>query len=355
MKAYQVVENGKPLEEREIEKPKPTGKEILLKTVACGVCHSDVHIHEGYFSLGDEAKLPVPLMTDALAMGHEIFGEVVELGDQVKDIEIGKKYVAYPWIGCGDCNECKNEREHYCSPLTTKNLGINVDGGYAEYVLVPDSKYLFDAGDTPDEVAGSYACRGLTAYSALKKADLKKGQHSVVIISAGGLGLLSLKIIQAAYSINPIVVDIDDDKLDLAKKAGASAVINSKDEKIYEKIAELTEGGATSVIDFVGAAETFELASGMFGMKRGGTYVIVGLIGGETNLQLPMTTLTARTIRGIYVGSLAEMGELMQLVKEGKIEHVDVEKRNASTANETLNDLKNGKINGLVCLTHDHK
>ena len=355
MKAYQVVENGKPLEEREVEKPKPTGKEILLKTVACGVCHSDVHIHEGYFSLGDEAKLPVPLMTDALAMGHEIFGEVVELGDQVKDIEIGKKYVAYPWIGCGDCNECKNEREHYCSPLTTKNLGINVDGGYAEYVLVPDSKYLFDAGDTPDEVAGSYACRGLTAYSALKKADLKKGQHSVVIISAGGLGLLSLKIIQAAYSINPIVVDIDDDKLDLAKKAGASAVINSKDEKIYEKIAELTEGGATSVIDFVGAAETFELASGMFGMKRGGTYVIVGLIGGQTNLQLPMTTLTARTIRGIYVGSLAEMGELMQLVKEGKIEHVDVEKRNASTANETLNDLKNGKINGLVCLTHDHK
>ncbi len=214
---------------------------------------------------------------------------------------------------------------------------------------------MFDAGDTPDEVAGSYACRGLTAYSALKKADLKKGQKSVVIISAGGLGLLSLKIIQAAYSINPIVVDIDDDKLDLAKKAGASAVINSKDEKIYEKIAELTEGGATSVIDFVGAAETFELASGMFGMKRGGTYVIVGLIGGETNLQLPMTTLTARTIRGIYVGSLAEMGELMQLVKEGKIEHVDVEKRNASTANETLNDLKNGKINGLVCLTHDHK
>ena len=355
MKAYQVVENGKPLEEREIEKPKPTGKEILLKTVACGVCHSDVHIHEGYFSLGDEAKLPVPLMTDALAMGHEIFGEVVELGDQVKDIEIGKKYVAYPWIGCGDCNECKNEREHYCSPLTTKNLGINVDGGYAEYVLVPDSKYLFDAGDTPDEVAGSYACRGLTAFSALKKADLKKGQNSVVIISAGGLGLLSLKIIQAAYSINPIVVDIDDDKLDLAKKAGASAVINSKDGNIYEKIAELTEGGATSVIDFVGAAETFELASGMFGMKRGGTYVIVGLIGGQTNLQLPMTTLTARTIRGIYVGSLAEMGELMQLVKEGKIEHVDVEKRNASTANETLNDLKNGKINGLVCLTHDHK
>ena len=109
MKAYQVVENGKPLEKREIEKPTPTGKEILIKTVACGVCHSDVHIHEGFFSLGEEAKLPVPLMTDALAMGHEIYGEVVELGEDVSGVEIGKKYVAYPWIGCGNCDECAND------------------------------------------------------------------------------------------------------------------------------------------------------------------------------------------------------------------------------------------------------
>ena len=90
-------------------------------------------------------------------------------------------------------------------------------------------------------------------------------------------------------------------------------------------------------------------------MKRGGTYVIVGLIGGETNQQLPMITLTARTIRGVYVGSLQEMSELMDLVKNNKIDHIDVEKRNVSEANKTLNDLKNGKINGLVCLTHDHE
>ena len=203
---------------------------------------------------------------------------------------------------------------------------------------------------------GSNARQFIRTLDTLReKANLEKGQNGVVIISAGGLGLLSLKIIQAAYSINPIVVDIDDEKLELAKKAGASAVINSNDEKIYEKIAELTDGGATSVIDFVGASETFELASGMFGMKRGGTYVIVGLIGGQTNLQLPMTTLTARTIRGVYVGSLQEMEELMQLVRENKIDHIEVEKRNASEANNTLNDLKKGKINGLVCLTHDHE
>ena len=355
MKAYQIVENGKPLEKRDIEKPVPSGKEILLKTVACGVCHSDVHIHEGFFSLGEDAKLPVPLMTDALAMGHEIYGEVVETGEDVEGVEVGKKYVAYPWIGCGECRDCKHDREHYCSPLKTKNLGINVNGGYAEYVLIPDSKYLFDAGNTPDEAAGSYACRGLTSYSALKKANLKEGDKSVVIISAGGLGLLALKIIQAAYSINPIVIDIDDEKLEIAKAAGASAVLNSKDESINEKIMELTNGGATSVIDFVGAAETYELASGMFGMKRGGTYVIVGLIGGQTTVQIPMIPLGARTIRGVYVGSLKEMGELMELVREGKIDHLDFEKRNISEANATLNDLKNGNIHGLVCLTHDHE
>ena len=353
MKAFQFTKNGEPISEFEITKPKPCGKEILIKTVACGVCHSDVHIHEGYFQLGEGAKLPVPLMNDALALGHEVYGEVVEIGNKVKNITIGKKYVIYPWIGCGECEDCLNEREHYCSPFTTRNIGINVNGGHAEYVLVPDEKYLFDAGNTPDEIAGSYACRGLTAYSALKKADLKKGSSSVIIISAGGLGLLALKIIQAAYSINPIVVDIDDEKLLAAKKAGAREVINSKDENIIEKINALTNGGATSVIDFVGAQATFDIASNMFGLKRGGTYVIVGLIGGQSTIQLPLITVTARTIRGVYVGSLKEMDELMSLVRDGKIQHMDVEKRHISHANKTLKDLKNGKINGLVCLTHE--
>ena len=107
------------------------------------------------------------------------------------------------------------------------------------------------------------------------------------------------------------------------------------------------------MIDFVGAQATFDIASNMFGLKRGGTYVIVGLIGGQSTIQLPLITVTARTIRGVYVGSLKEMDELMSLVREGKIEHMEVEKRHISDANETLKDLKNGKINGLVCLTHE--
>ena len=154
-----------------------------------------------------------------LAMGHEVFGEVVELGENVKDLEIGKKYVVYPWIGCGKCEVCLSGNEHYC--------GITRDGGYGEYVLVPDKKYLFDAGDTHDDLAGSYACRGLTAYSAIKKANLIEGQKSVVVVGAGGMGLLSIRILKAVYDINPIVVDIDNEKLAIAREAGASAAILS--------------------------------------------------------------------------------------------------------------------------------
>jgi alcohol dehydrogenase/propanol-preferring alcohol dehydrogenase len=168
------------------------------------------------------------------------------------------------------------------------------------------------------------------------------------------MGLLSLKILKAVYDINPIVVDIDDEKLAIAKEAGASAAINSNDEDAAMKIFEITGGGAKSVIDFVGAAPAFEFAYGLFGLVRGGTYVLVGLLGGQTTLQLPLVTLTARTLTGTYVGSLAEMGELMDLVRSGKIDPVPVEARNVSEADKTIKDLASGSINGLVCLKHDH-
>ena len=116
MKSYKVVKSGEPLEEQQIDKPSPSGKEILIKTISCGVCHTDIHIHDGYFDLGDETHIP-SRVTENLAMGHEVFGEVVEVGEQVTNIQIGKKYVVYPWIGCGNCNECQNDMEHYCSPF----------------------------------------------------------------------------------------------------------------------------------------------------------------------------------------------------------------------------------------------
>ena len=348
MKAYQVVENGKPLEEKELETPVPTGKEVLLKTVACGVCHSDVHIHDGYFDLGGGMQLPTPLL-EPLTMGHEIFGEVVAMGDEVSDVKIGEKYVAYPWMGCGDCELCNSDKTHYCA--NNSNLGINVGGGYGDHVLVPGEQYLFNAGGTPDSLAGSYACRGLTAFSALRKAEPYSHDNSLVIISAGGLGLLALKIARAAYGINPIVMDIDDEKLKVAKESGASHVINSASEGAAEKLMELTGGGAKAIVDFVGAE-----ASVNFGyqcLARGGIQVVVGLFGGQITIPLPLHTLTEKRLLGSYVGSLGEMRDLMKLVAEGKIEAIEVETRNVSEATKTLQEMKEGKLLGLVAVTHD--
>ncbi len=350
MKSYKVVASGASLELHESERPVPKGKQVLIKTIACGVCHTDIHIHDGYFDLGNDNHIP-SRMNETLTMGHEIYGELVEVGSDVSNVEIGKKYVVYPWIGCGECNECKRDMEHYCSPFTAENLGVSVDGGYGEYVLVKDSKYLFDAGNTPDELAGTYACRGLTAYSALKKANLERGD-SVVIISAGGLGLLALKIAIAAFEVNAIVVDIDNEKLSIAKKIGASEVINSKDEGAASKIMEILGGAASTILDFVGSEESVNFGYSLFGINKGGLYVLVGLLGGKFDLPLPLHTFTARTITGTYVGSMKEMRELMDLVREGRIEPVEVETRPASKASDILADLKAGKIKGLVCLKH---
>lgn len=351
MKSYQVIKSGELIKEVELNIPKPEGNQVLVKTIACGVCHTDIHIHDGFFDVGNGQKMASRLK-QPLTMGHEIFGEVVAIGEGVKDVAIGKKFVIYPWIGCGECDSCIEDNEHECGPFTAQNLGVSVDGGYGEFVLVKDSKYLFDAGDTPDELAGSYACRGLTAYSALKKANPKPNDKKLVIISAGGLGLLAVKIAQAAFNVKPIVVDIDDAKLAIAKAAGASEVINSMHEGAKERIMELTGGGATAVIDYVGAEASVKFGYDLFGFNKNGLYVLVGMLGGKFEVQLPLMTFSSRTLKGAYLGSIQEMAELMELVKAGKIEPVAVEVRNISTANDTLLDLKNGNIKGLVCLKH---
>ena len=182
---------------------------------------------------------------------------------------------------------------------------------------------------------------------------MKPNQNNIVIISAGGLGLLALKIAKAAYNINPIVVDIDDKKLAIAKKAGASEVINSTHEGAAKKIIELLNGSVSSVIDFVGSESSVNFGYSLFGFNKGGNYILVGLLGGKFDLQLPLHTFTARSITGTYVGSMQEMKELMELVRSGKIEPVEVQSRHISEATDTLRDLKNGDVSGLVCLKHD--
>lgn len=343
MIAWQTVAPGAPLARVECETPTPERGEVLLRVIACGVCHSDIHLHDGRFELGNDKTLDV--WRPGHVLGHEIFGEVVAVGPSVVDVAIGDRRVIYPWIGCGDCATCRRGEEHLCTP--GRGLGIVSPGGFAEHVMVPDARYLFDKGDVPDSLSATYACSGLTAYSALRKIEPLNEGDSVVLIGAGGVGAMALQV-ALALGIQPIVLDINEQKLESAQRSGARAVFNAGERSTVKAVKTLTEGGAAAVIDFVGSEAS--VAVGMASLRKGGRIVIVGLYGGALNVPLPLIPMNARIIQGSYVGSLQEMGELMRLVREGRIAPINIEERPLTQVNDALGDLKAGKVNGRIVL-----
>ena len=157
MKSYQVIDFGKPLELREYENPKPQGREILVKISACGVCHSDIHLADGYFDLGEGKRITLADRGTKLPFtpGHEITGSVVDIGEDAEDVKIGDSGIVFPWIGCGKCEACKNDNETLCE--APKYLGARLNGGYSDHIIVPDSKYLVSYGDMDPAVAAPYA------------------------------------------------------------------------------------------------------------------------------------------------------------------------------------------------------
>jgi len=343
MIAYQTAAPGAPLERTETETPTPTGSQVLVKMVACGVCHSDIHLHDGEFNLGNDKKLEVG--RPGLVLGHEIFGEVVAMGPDVSGVNIGDRRVVYPWIGCGECASCRRGEEHLCTP--GRGLGTVAQGGFADHVMVPHERYLFDKGDVDDSLASTYACSGLTAYSALKKVGALTEGDEVVLIGAGGVGMMALQV-ALAQGLKPIVVDIDDSKLEAARALGAKAVFNSGDRATVKEIKKLTGGGAYAAIDFVGAEASVNY--GLACLRKGGKIIIVGLYGGALNIPLPFIPMNARIIQGTYVGSVQEMGELMALVRAGKIAPIRIEERPLDQVTQALADLKAGKVQGRVVL-----
>ena len=344
MISYQTAQRGEPLVKVEGDIPLPAGSEVVVKMLACGVCHSDIHMHDGVFELGGGKQLEVG--REGMVLGHEIFGEVVAFGPDAKGVEIGDRRVVYPWIGCGECASCKRGDEHLCTP--GQALGIVKNGGFAEYVLVPHSRYLFDKGDVSDSLAATYACSGLTAYGALKKVGALETGDEVVIIGAGGVGSMAIQVAKAS-GIDPIVVDIDEAKLQAARDLGVTRTYNSSDPQTARALKKAV-GGAYAAIDFVGAESSVNY--GLNTLRKGGKLVVVGLFGGALTLPIPFLPMNARTIEGSYVGSLADMGELMALVRDGKIAPIEIQERPLSQASDALSDLKAGKVQGRQVLVN---
>ncbi len=343
MITYETTEPGAPLARVERNTPEPSGSQVLLRVVACGVCHSDIHLHDGEFDLGNGKQLDVAQSGQVL--GHEILGDVVAVGPEADGVNPGDRRVVYPWIGCGECAACQRGDEHLCTP--GKALGITRPGGFADYVLVPHGRYLFDKGPVPDSLAATYACSGLTAYGALNKVGDLGSLDKIVIIGAGGVGMMAIQIAISVFGIEPLVVDIDDQKLAVARQLGVSNTYNSTDPGTAREIRKAT-GGAYAVLDFVGAESS--VSYGLSCLRKGGKLIVVGLYGGLLSLPIPFIPMNARVIHGSYVGSLQEMGELMSLVREGKIAPIDIQERPLSEVTAALADLKAGKVRGRQVL-----
>ena len=219
-------------------------------------------------SLADRGmKLPVTL-------GHENVGEVVAVGPDAKGVKLGARMLAHPWIGCGTCGPCKRGEENLCRAM--RSLGVFSNGGYADYLIVPHPRYLFDIGDLPPERAAPLACSGVTTYGALKKVGPTLTTDPTVIIGAGGLGLMCQALHKAMGGHSAIVVDIDPAKREAAKKAGAVAVIDGNAPDAAQQIIDLTKGGAWAVIDVVGSSASARV--GFDSLIKGGKYIIVGLV-----------------------------------------------------------------------------
>jgi D-arabinose 1-dehydrogenase-like Zn-dependent alcohol dehydrogenase len=314
-----------------------------------GVCHSDVHIWDGYYELGGGKRM---MLKDRgiklpLTMGHENVGTVVAAGPDAQGARIGAVCLAHPWIGCGECAVCRRGDEQLCR--TARNLGVFSDGGYADHMLVPHPRYLFDIGDLPAARAAPLACSGITTYGALKKLGTVLKEEPIVIIGAGGLGLMGLALHKMMGGKAAIVVDIDPVKREAATKGGAFATVDSGAADAVGQITALTGGGAWGVVDLVGSSATVKL--GCDSLTKGGKLVVVGLFGGDVTVPTPYFPLRAMTIQGSYVGSLPEMKELLDLVRAHGLPPVPLRTRPLEEVNATLNDMRAGKIVGRVVLT----
>ncbi len=337
---------GAPLCETVAETPRPQGSEVLVRITRCGVCHSDLHMQDGYFLLGDGKQLDVRAgRALPFTLGHEIAGQVEAAGPQA-NIAISAMVAVYPWIGCGQCAACKAGDENICA--APRHLGITVDGGFATHVLIPHLRYLIDYAPLSPSYAGALMCSGLTAYAALKRLNDRAARAPLLLVGLGGVGLMGLALARAMYGTAPYVADIDAKKREAALAAGALAAFDPADAGARKALLKAS-GGIYAAIDFAGSNKSLNFATGV--LAKGGKVVVTGLIGGAFSTAVAMFPLKAMTIEGTTTGTLAEARELIDLARAKTIAPPPISERPLDQASKTLDDLRAGKIVGRVVLT----
>jgi alcohol dehydrogenase, propanol-preferring len=348
MHAWAVVENEAPLQEIDLPTPEPTGTQVLLETTYCGVCHSDIHIWEGRYDLGGGKVMNLKDrgLTLPLAMGHEVVGRVVKLGPQATGVKVGDIRIVFPWVGCGACAACLSEDDNMC--LKPASIGVYQNGGYGTHVVAPHPRHLVDPGTLDPAVAATYACSGITVYSAIQKVMPIAPDEPIVLVGAGGLGLNAIAILRALQHRNIVVVDISAEKRAAAEKAGATRVVDGSGEGVTARIVEACGCQPLAVIDLVNGTATARFA--FDSLRKGGKLIQVGLFGGELTVALPLMAIRALTVQGSYVGNPKELRALVALAQAGDLQPLPVTVVPQNQANDALMRLRSGQVTGRIVL-----
>src|SRR5689334_5289936 len=336
---------GAPLCETVVDLPLPEGTDVVVRVARYGVCHSDLHMQDGYFLLGDGKKLDVRAgRTLPFTLGHEISG-VIESAGPDADAKSGAHIAVYPWIGCGQCPACKVGDENICT--APRHLGITLDGGFATHVLVPHPRYLIDYAPLSPAYAGALMCSGLTAYAALKRLSDRAGRAPLLLVGLGGVGLMGLALARAMYGAAPYVADIDPKRREVALAAGAREAFDPSDPSARKALLKAI-GGIYAACDFAGSDASLNFATGV--LAKGGKVIVTGLIGGAYTTAVAMFSLKAMAIEGTQTGTLAEARELIDLVRAKTMLPPPIAERPLDQASATLDDLRAGKVVGRVVL-----
>jgi D-arabinose 1-dehydrogenase-like Zn-dependent alcohol dehydrogenase len=340
---------GAALERIEEALPAPAGREVTVRVTHCGICHSDLHIQAGGFDMGGGklssleragARLP-------LTMGHEIGGEVVEVGPEVSGTKVGDRVVVYPWLGCGACPTCEAGDDHLCN-RGARNLGIQLPGGYSDLVRVPHERYLVPIGTLDPARAATFACAGITAYGAIRKLPEAGPGDWIAVIGCGGVGMTAVALLSALSKAKVIAVDPDPAKRETAQRYGAALAVDPGSPDAMRTIVKTSGNEVLGVVDFVGSESSSALGVGI--VRRGGTVVIVGLFGGEFRTPVPMFPLKSMAVRGSYVAGLNELRELVALAQRVTLPEIPLTLRPLDAVNASLEDLAAGRVVGRVVL-----
>jgi D-arabinose 1-dehydrogenase-like Zn-dependent alcohol dehydrogenase len=345
-----LVAYGAPLCETVADCPEPRGSEVLIAVDRCGVCHSDLHVQDGYFRLGGDKRLDITQgRALPFTLGHEIAGSVLAVGPEASaQARPGDKAAVYPWIGCGTCAACRLGEENNCA--APRHLGVYVDGGYASHVLVPHPRYLIDYAPLSAAFAGALMCSGLTAYAALQRLADRAERGPVLLIGLGGVGSMGFALARALFGQAPLVADIDAAKRAAVLAAGATGAFDPADPGARKAVLAASGGGVYSVCDFVGSDSSLAFATSL--LVRGGKVVVTGLLGGGFSTAVAMFPIKAMTIEGALTGTLAQAREVIALARSGKVAPIPIHERPMRDAQAALDDLRAGKVGGRVVLTN---